>query len=244
MVAAAIAIPVASTAHNARVGLLAAAIALLALERWVPGGRLVLYPLTLLATWVHEMGHGLTALFLGGGFDSLEVNADASGLAHTATPEGWRAAAVSAGGLLAPPLVGAGVLAFARGPTRGAAVLLGFAGALALSAVLWVRSLIGLLTVLPLAAVLGVLGWRGGSLRLGIAQFLGLIFALDTLSRFDYLFTSTATIGGEPVPSDVSGIANGLFPPMFLWGIAIGAIDLLLLGFGLRAAWGGGGARR
>lgn len=33
-----------------------------------PWGNYLLYPFTLLATWFHEMGHGLTALLLGESF--------------------------------------------------------------------------------------------------------------------------------------------------------------------------------
>lgn len=35
----------------------------------LPYGRQMLYPLTLLATYAHELGHGLSALLLGEKFD-------------------------------------------------------------------------------------------------------------------------------------------------------------------------------
>ncbi|MBK7003394.1 MAG: M50 family metallopeptidase [Rhodoferax sp.] len=41
----------------------------------LPYGHQVLYPLTLLATYAHEMGHGMTALLLGAEFDSAASNA-------------------------------------------------------------------------------------------------------------------------------------------------------------------------
>ena len=47
---------------------------------------------------------------VGGRFRELEIFANASGLAFTAVEPGWRAAVVSAGGLLAPPLLGAAIL--------------------------------------------------------------------------------------------------------------------------------------
>lgn len=234
---------------TARVGLVVAAILLLLLEQYVPGGLIALYPFTLLATWVHEMGHGLMALLLGGGFDHLEINSDASGVAYTTAVAGWRSALVSAAGLLGPPLAGAAILAFARGPRRGAMALLGTAVALLISVVFWVRSVVGVLTMLPLALLLGALGLWGGRARLVLAQLLGLLFALDTLVRFDYLFSATATIGGAPHASDVVGIATGLFPPAILWGVGIAVLDLGLVAAGLWAAWrperaGGFGERR
>ena len=45
----------------------------------VPFGEIVGYPLFLLSTLAHEMGHGLAALLTGGHFASLELYADGSG---------------------------------------------------------------------------------------------------------------------------------------------------------------------
>ena len=45
-----------------RSAILIAAAALYVTSNWIPFGRQLLYPLTLFTTWVHEMGHGLTAL--------------------------------------------------------------------------------------------------------------------------------------------------------------------------------------
>src|SRR5204863_9996218 len=78
---------------------------------WVPFGSTLLYPLTLFTTWVHEMGHGLTALVCGGWFVELEIHADAGGLARAGAATGWPDALVAAGGLLAPPLLGTVILA-------------------------------------------------------------------------------------------------------------------------------------
>src|SRR4051812_46612188 len=73
---------------------------------FIPFGRLLLYPFTLMATWVHEMGHGVGALISGGRFEYLDVFADASGLAHVLHAPGADGF-VCAAGLLAPPIVGA-----------------------------------------------------------------------------------------------------------------------------------------
>ena len=67
---------------GSRIALILGALLILALQRWVPMGRLILYPFTLLSTWVHEMGHGISALLVGGHFLRLDIYADASGMAH------------------------------------------------------------------------------------------------------------------------------------------------------------------
>ncbi len=43
----------------------------------------LLYPLRLLVSLIHEMGHGLTAILTGGHFDHFEVFANGAGLAYT-----------------------------------------------------------------------------------------------------------------------------------------------------------------
>lgn len=55
--------------------------ALILLIWQLPYGYQLLYPLTLLATFAHEMGHGLAALLVGAEFDQLLLHADGSGLA-------------------------------------------------------------------------------------------------------------------------------------------------------------------
>ena len=217
-------------AATPRFDLVLAAIAALALEHLVPFGRLVLYPLTLLATWVHEMGHGVTALLVGGQFDQLQIFGDASGVALCAAPMGLRSALVSAGGLVGPPIAGALMLLFARGQRRAAVALGGLALAIAISLTVWVRTLVGWIALAPVAAVLILvaLRWRGG--RVWVAQFLAVCFGLDTFSRIDYLFESNAMIGGQLRASDVANIASSLFPPAMLWGVLIAAFDLVVLG--------------
>ena len=224
-------------ATGSRVGLLVAGVSVLLLEHFVPFGRLALYPFTLLATWVHEMGHGVGAILAGGGFDHLEINSDASGIAWTTAVPGWHAAWVCAAGLLAPPFIGAAILTSARGPKRGGVILTSLAVAMALSIVIWVRSSVGILSMAPLAAILAAFGLWGGSARTMLAQFVGVLLALDTVARIDYLFMSSAVIGGVKRASDISGVADGLGGPQLFWGIVIALLDAALLIAGLRAAW-------
>jgi len=48
-------------------------------------GRYVLYPFKIFSTWVHEMCHGLAAIFTGGYIAKLEIFGNGSGLAYTAS---------------------------------------------------------------------------------------------------------------------------------------------------------------
>jgi hypothetical protein len=58
---------------SAREALIVSAIVVIVIRAIVPFGGTILYPFTLFATWVHEMGHGLTGLVVGGSFDKLEI---------------------------------------------------------------------------------------------------------------------------------------------------------------------------
>lgn len=212
---------------------------------FVPFGGVVLYPFTLLATWVHEMGHGLTALALGGGFDSLEIFSDASGLAHTRNARGAIDALVCLGGLVAPPIAGSVILATARGPRRAQGILIGLSVALLVSLAIWVRSVAGFVSV-PLVAAVTIAFVRYGSPRerMFLAQFLGLRLALDTMGRgMDYLFTSSVTVGGAQRASDIMRVAEGFGGPRFMWSVIVSSLCITIVAVGLLAAWRKGGQR-
>jgi hypothetical protein len=209
------------------------------LEHVVPFGRLVLYPFTLLATWVHETGHGVAAIAAGGHFDRLLIFADASGLAETHTTSNVAQAIVCLGGMLAPSVVGALVLAFARGPRRARAVLVAFAVGLIVTLALWVRSATGFVVVPLCAALLGWAAWRWRpERRLVLAQFVAITLALDTVGRMvGYALATKATVGGTERTSDVAAVAEALGGNHLLWGALVITVALALLGAGLWAAW-------
>jgi len=222
-----------------------AAILVLVVARLIPFGGTILYPFTLLTTWVHEMGHGLAALMVGGHFRELEIFADASGLAYTAVPLGWKDAFVCAGGLLAPPIVGAAILGFVHGEKRARILLTTLAAALMISLAIWVRSAVGFIVVPPLAALFGWAAWRAwrnkpekaARRRVLLAQVVGVVLALDTLTRMiGYVFTKTVEVDGAKRLSDIARIAEQLGGSYLLWGLLITVIALGLLALGLRRA--------
>jgi hypothetical protein len=205
---------------------------------FVPFGRLLLYPLTLLATFVHEMGHGMTALVTGGTFASLDVFADGSGLAYTNSTQAWAQALTSLGGLLAPPIVGATLLAVSRGPKRARAVLLAMVVVIVVALAIWVRSVAAWIA-LPFDAL--VLGWFGlrarPRTRMVFAQLVGVLLAIDTWAGKGYLFSGEATIDGRTIPSDIAKFAHAVGGPYLAWGFVVLLASCALLAAGLYAAW-------
>lgn len=209
---------------------------------WIPFGSTALYPLTLFTTWVHEMGHGLTALVMGGSFESLEIYRNAGGLAHCHAAHGWREAMVGAGGLLAPPLLGAGIIAFVHGPRRARILLAALAAALIVSVIIYVRSAAGVIAMPIVAVALGWSAWRGFAenpqRRVVLAQVLGVLLALDTLTRMiSYAFTTSVNVDGKPLASDITIIADNAGGSYIMWGMLITAIAVGLLATASWWAW-------
>lgn len=86
------------------------AVALIAsLVLWnLPFGGVVLYPFKLLATWLHELSHGVAMILTGAGFDRVVIYRDTSGLAYAYTSVGsFGTAIIAAAGYMGTPLWGA-----------------------------------------------------------------------------------------------------------------------------------------
>jgi hypothetical protein len=225
-----------------RTAILVAAALVYIVGAYVPFGHEALYPLTLFTTWVHEMGHGLTALVLGGRFTELQIFSDASGWAAAFANPGWGEALVAAGGLLAPPIVGAIMIATVHGPRRARITLGVLALALIVSLVIWVRSATGLVAMPIVALALGYTAWRGFAehpeRRVIVVQVLGVVLALDTLTRMvGYVFEKEVTVDGVVSRTDIQAVADNLGGSYILWGMLVTAIALGLLAGALWWAW-------
>ncbi|HUJ58466.1 MAG TPA: M50 family metallopeptidase [Kofleriaceae bacterium] len=108
------------------------AVALLAsLVLWnLPYVGIVLYPFKLLATWLHELSHGLIMIVTGAGFDHMIIYRDTSGLAYPSSDVGpFPSAVIAAAGYMGTPLWG-GVLLVATRDGRTARIALGVLAAL------------------------------------------------------------------------------------------------------------------
>lgn len=203
---------------------------------FIPHARTIAYPLLLLSTYAHEMGHGVAALLAGGAFDSFVMFADGSGVAMMRIPPTRFAAAFSsAGGLLGPPIVAAILFAFATRRRWAGAVLWTIGALSTLTVLLWVRSAFGVFFVLSFAAlVVAFARWAKPVVQQFVVIFLATQLGLSVFSRGDYLFTASARTAKGEMPSDVQQIANALVGPYWLWGALIALISVLVLGLAIR----------
>jgi hypothetical protein len=201
----------------------------------LPGGRVVGRPLVLLSTLFHELGHGITALVLGGSFKRLTMYADGSGAAHfTMRASGVRRALVAAGGPLGPPFAAAGLFWAAIDARAAEYALYGLAGAIALACVIWVRNAFGVVFALAVSGGLGALGYFVDHRAQKTAcAFLAIQMALSVFSRGDYLFKSYARTSEGNMPSDTAQIARELGLTYWFWGGLIGLVSIGVLGGGL-----------
>jgi hypothetical protein len=224
-----------------RAGLLIA-IALVSVGLWQTQiGSLILYPFSLLATWFHEMGHGLAAILTGSSFDHLVIFSDGSGYAAIRTPvDAGRItlALISAAGPLGPAIVGSLLIVASRttATSRLALEILGWA--VIISTAVWVRSLAGWIFLPALGLAVIALERLGKPSHHQLAvQVIGVQACISIWRSFDYLFSSSGYVGGRSTQSDTAAIANALLLSYWFWGGAISVAIAALLWWSLRKAF-------
>jgi hypothetical protein len=227
--------PFATPANRARVVFLASVAATVVLYA-LPIAGVLARPLVWLATLIHELGHGVAALLVGGSFERLVIYADGSGIAsHTGSHGAWARAFVAAGGLVGPA-VGAMLGFFAARRPAAARWFLGATGAaLVVAELLVIRNLFGFAFVALVAAALLACATKANPrLAQHVLVFLSVQLALSVYAGGGYLFTATAHTSAGRLPSDTAQIAEALAGPYWLWGGVCAAISVAALALG---AW-------
>ncbi|NLO18616.1 MAG: M50 family metallopeptidase [Ignavibacteria bacterium] len=201
-------------------------------------GRTILYPFTILATWFHEMGHGLAAMLMGGSFHSLEIFENGSGLAKFSGPLHFGSisnAIVAAAGPLGPTIAGTLMILISSSAKRARLINLLLSVFFALSVILWVRSWFGVAMILLFAIILFFIAlkandsWQQNTLRLlGVQAFASLYMNID------YLFSAGGSVNGAVFSSDTYVMSQYLVLPYWFWGGVIVLISFLLIYLTLR----------
>ncbi|MBU0553750.1 M50 family metallopeptidase [Myxococcota bacterium] len=220
--------------YTARLFLLASVV-LTILLYVMPHGAYIAYPLTLLSTMVHEMGHGFSAMLIGGDFNHFKMWADGSGVAEWSGDVGRLGKAfVSAGGLVGPSVVAA--LGFYLGRSAKLSQLALKLGGVALFIIigLVVRNLFGFFFVAVVGLSFLFVAYKTQAWFAQITVvFLSSQLALSVFSRGDYLFTAYAQTAQGKMASDTQHMADALWLPYWFWGALCGLFSVLVLIFGL-----------
>lgn len=205
-----------------------------------PYGGYLLYPFSILATWFHEMGHGLAAMAFGHEFERLVIFPNGSGYAlHLAQgdPSRISQAMIAAAGLLGPTVAGCLLILASRTQraTKAALVLLG--AALLGSTLIWVRSTTGWMVLPLLGGASLLLAFYGKEAHRRFAvQFLGVQGCISIYRDFGYLFSRGGYMEGRLQMSDTEHIAQALFLPYWVWGTLITAVIMAMVFYALKIA--------
>jgi hypothetical protein len=217
--------------------------------RWVfaltAGVTLVLYlvpfldviarPLIYISTLVHELGHGIGAILVGGDFLKLEMWSDGSGVAMNAARTNGQHAFISAAGLVGPAFAAAGGFALTRRRKWARIGLLVIGVVLVWAMIFKIRTAFGMVVAGSVGGVSLLVALKAhedwAQLLLG---FLSVQLALSVFSRSDYLFTDTAQTGAGTGVSDSAAIGQLIGGPYWLWGGVCALVSLAALGLG---AW-------
>jgi hypothetical protein len=210
------------------------AIALLAsLLLWnLPFGGVVLYPFKLLATWLHELSHGVMMIVTGAGFDHVDIFRDTSGLAYAQGPAGGGAigaSLIATAGYMGTPLWGAALLVTTPDARRARIALLVYATLLVVTAITVVDNGFGAEAI---AAIGGVMAACAIALppraRIAFAHFIAAQACVDALLDIRVLFRTSQVIDGQELActdiirtgcSDAHNMASYTFGTNDTWAV-------------------------
>jgi hypothetical protein len=145
-------------------------------------GHMVLYPVTLLVTFLHEFGHAMGSLLTGGTVDGLQINPDGSG--YTVT-RGGNQAIILMGGYLGSAVLGNLLFYIGARKIRYTQVtLIVLAVIMALAGLIWFESFISTGLLFGFAITLYLIARYTGWDR-DVLMFLGLAAALYIIQDFN-----------------------------------------------------------
>lgn len=177
-------------------------------------GTLLLYPVTMLVTFLHEFGHAMGAILTGGSVEGLQVNPDGSGYTTT---RGGSPGVVLMGGYLGSAILGNILFRIgARHHHLAQGTLLAMAIFMVFASVVWFESFesTGILWIFALSLTFIALKTR---LDQDVLMFLGLAAVLYIIQDFSVGPSSDLAMYEKVV---------GLFPArvwMYIW-LALAAL--------------------
>lgn len=178
-----------------------------------PWGAVALYPFKLFTTWVHECGHALMTVLLGGRVMSIAIEPDTSGVTMSAIPTSAIAAGmVASAGYLTASVVGCVLIAATRVERWAHRILLFIGVLMGLTLIFWMRNGFGFLAVLLWGAALIMLARVNiGHLSRFVLGLLAIQVALNAVFDIRVLFM---VHGGR---SDAETMASIFLLPAEVW---------------------------
>jgi hypothetical protein len=218
---------------------------------FIPYAGILVYPIRLFVTFVHEGGHALMSLLTGGSVQSLTIASDGSGLTYSASSSWLGSILTSSAGYLGTTFFGVLMLLLMRWNVSAKKILLGcgiFIGAMTLffglisPAFNFLSLQVGFSSILftivtgtLLTAALVALSKFSslGAARFAVA-FLAIQCLLNALSDLKTLFFINAPFSGSDIQTDAGNMATATGLPGIVWVVIWIGISLVMISVGLR----------
>ena len=218
------------------IAIIAAAIVAILLPL-VPIINILDFPFRLLVTIVHELGHGLAAIFTGGSFRNFTVAANGSGLAYTTG--GWRWVVIPAGYL--SEAIFSAVLFRLGGNLKASRWALGIIGGAMIVLSLWfgrpggfsIQAIAGSVLGMIFGVIFGALFLKlalqaGSTLITFFLHFIAIKAGLATFSDLFVVIGLSLQRGNVP-HTDAHAMAELTHIPPIIWALLWAIIALMFI---------------
>ena len=191
-----------------------------------PWAQFLLYPFKLFTTWVHESGHALMTVLVGGRVTSITIRPDTSGVTQSLVPTDRVARGlVASSGYLGAAVVGCLLLASTRVEKRARVILTSVGALMLLTLVFWMRNVFGFAVVLAWGVALITLARKGvaDALRFFLS-LLAIQVALNAVYDIRVLFLI------DRQQSDAATMARLFLLPSWVWATTWMLMSVVMLG--------------
>ncbi len=202
----------------------------------IPGGKILLYPFTILSTWFHELAHGFSAILLGGDFHKIVIFPDGSGYAQFSYSslffDNIGKSIVAGAGPIGPSVIGAIFVMSSVKEKSTRIVMYLFSIFLISTSIIWIRPIIswGFFIILIFSILITQIATKANDkFKIFTLQFIAVQAFLSVYQSMGYLFSSGAIVDGNHNLSDTAVISENLFLPYWFWGAIILLINIILI---------------
>jgi hypothetical protein len=225
----------AARVRSSRGNWLGVAVAVSLIVSLTPWAPFLLYPFKLFTTWVHECGHALMTILVGGRVTSITIDPDTSGLTRSLVPVGRIAGGlVASSGYLGAAVVGCLLMAATRVAKWVRGILLSLGAFMLFTLVIWMRNPFGVAVVLAWGVTLITLARKGiGQAPRFLLSLLAIQVALNSVYDIRVLFLVNR---GQ---SDAATMARLFLLPSWVWATTWMLMSVAMLGATLWRTRGG-----
>ena len=218
---------------------------------FIPYASILVYPIRLFVTFIHEGGHALMSLFTGGSVQSLTIASDGSGLTYSGSSSWLGSLLVSSAGYLGTTFFGVLMLALIRFNVSARKVLLGcgiligtltlFFGLISpmfnfLSLQVGISSVLFTIVTgaLIAAGLLALAKFASPRVASFAVAFLAIQCLLNALGDLKTLFFINSPFSGSDIMNDAGNMQAATGLPGIVWVLIWIGISIVMITVGMR----------